>query len=195
MAQLQEGLCCSLQTQGDQSSERCAAESCGRRKAQTPDPHVLEFKFSVTVWKGMGTLHWWCFKSNRYLIRCLEKCLLSTSGLTQRKGNGWSCWALWRLSPWAHALVQSFQRPGTWLLQVERQGWGVSRVQCHRGGVSRTLLLGLGSSQARCTHLDPVPARSGEHRIGPSLCGACPDKATLGHPRAPQKYCTMGCSW
>lgn len=39
----------------------------------------------------MGTLHWWCFKSNRYLIRHLEKCLLSTSGLALRKSNGLRC--------------------------------------------------------------------------------------------------------
>lgn len=48
MAWLQQGLCYSLQTQGDQSGERCATESCSRRKVESPDSYVLAFEFSVT---------------------------------------------------------------------------------------------------------------------------------------------------
>lgn len=82
MSQLQQG----LQTWGD----ICATEFCDRGKALPPDPHALAFTFSVTVWKGMGTLHCLCFKRNKYLIRkILEKCLCSASGLSLRKAMGW----------------------------------------------------------------------------------------------------------
>lgn len=110
----------------------------------------------------MGTLHWLCFKSNRYWIRCLAKCLLSTYRLNLRKDRG----------------------------------WGVSRAHSLWGGVSSTLLWGLGSSPARCTLLDAVPVALLSTGSGSPCVVLVPPQQYVGALGFPRSAALQSeCSW